>query len=278
MPLRPRPPGLEGLPEPADLHRAFSEHGPVDWGRRLPSAAEIADLHGTDATAKSLRSLHRAVATEPQVTAAFLNALPADGSAYQLGSRIKSPASLARKFRDVERKTRQRPPEDILRYTGLTESPDELVEVARHTVDELRRTDWQVEYAMHSYTEGSRYKGLHAYLATPENDRVEVQFHSVESAKVKEATTRWYEIERSAQSSPQERTAARMQCVQLSAPLVQPPGIDKLTHLGGRRVAVNNYSDSRKPAQSNTQTTRQSPARPARQQASTIRRNDGVNR
>jgi len=98
---------------------------------------------------RSLRLLERAVEAEPKVTAEFLAALPAGGSAYELGSRIKSPTSLARKFEDVAHK-QEAHAEDVLRYTVLIESPDELVAAARHTVDRLCGSGWQVGYAMHS--------------------------------------------------------------------------------------------------------------------------------
>jgi hypothetical protein len=205
----------------------------------------MARTHGAKATWKSLQLLEQTVALEPRITAQFLDSLPPTASPYHLARRVKSPDSLARKIRNASAKRRRLPLDDVLRYTALTPSPDELVDAARHTIDELTDQGWRVTYAVQSYTDGSRYKGLHAYLAVPGIDRVEVQFHSAASAKVKELTTPWYEIERSAQASKDERAAARQKCVDLSATLTPPPGIDSLTVLGGRSVAVCNYSDSR---------------------------------
>jgi hypothetical protein len=243
------PSGQEQLLGPSELHARFSAHyAPVHWGERLVSAAEIAQLYGAKATARSLRLLERTISTEPRVTAHFLAAMPPSASAYRLERRIKSPESLARKLHHLQRSKQRHPPDDLLRYTALTEVPDTLVDAASQTCDELRRAGWQIRYAKQSYAEGSRYKGIHGYFVTPSDDRVEVQFHSVASVQVKEATTPWYEIERDARSSPEERTAARRECVRLSATLQEPPGIDTLTELGGLRVAVSNYSDHRKPA------------------------------
>ncbi|WP_433161149.1 hypothetical protein [Kribbella sp. CA-247076] len=182
---------------------------------------------------------------EPQVTAQFLAALPPGSAPYQLDRRVKAPESLARKIRDSTSQRRRVPLDDVLRYTVLATSPDDLVSSARHTIDCLTDQDWRVTYAMHSYTDGSRYKGLHAYVAVPGVDRVEVQFHSPESVRIKEQTTAWYEIERGAGFSTDERAAARQKCIELSASLSEPAGIGRLTTLGGRPVAVNNYSDSR---------------------------------
>jgi hypothetical protein len=271
------PPGSEDLPTPSDLHARFSTmHAPVDWGQRLPFAAEIAELYGAKATARSLRLLERTIGTEPRITAQFLEAMPPSASAHRLECRIKSPESLARKLHDLQRSKQRHPPDDLLRYTALTEVPDTLVDAARDTCDELSRAGWQIRYAKQSYTEGSRYKGIHGYFVTPSDDRVEVQFHSVASVKVKEATTPWYEIERDARSSPGERTAAREECVRLWATLQEPPGIGILTELGGLRVAVSNYSDHRKPANAPAGV-RSSDSRGA-PQAPTPTRSDGIGR
>lgn len=237
------------LPEPRDLLRAFARHGAVDWGDPLPTAAELAQVYGKQATARSLELLEQVVATEPRITADFLTAVLSPGEPYQLAHRIKSPESLARKLFDRQDQRRWwRAPEDLLRYTVLTETPDKLVSAARHTADELNRTGWQVTYAMQSYTAGSRYKGIHALLKTPTADQVEVQFHSAQSIKVKELTTPYYEVERSAQATIAEREAARRECIRLSATLTAPAGIDQLDVLAGHTVEVKNYSDSRQTA------------------------------
>jgi hypothetical protein len=239
------PPAPDRPPEPSALHQAFEANRPLDWGENSLSAADIARLHGAKATRKSLKLLEQAVAVEPRVTAQFLASLPPTASPYQLARRVKSPESLARKIRSMSAKRRRVPLDDVLRYTALTTSPDELVDAARRTIGELTDQGWRVGYAMQSYPDGSRYKGIHAYLAVAGINRVEVQFHSPASATIKELTTPWYEVERSAQASDEERTAAWQKCVELSATLSPPPGIDSLSELGGYPVAVNNYSDSR---------------------------------
>ena len=237
-------------PEPSDLHQAFAATRPLDWGDNDLTAADIARLHGTDAASRSLWLLEQAAAIEPNVTEQFLASLPSTASPYQLARRVKSPESLARKIRDWIDTERRFPVDDVLRYTVLTESADDLVAAARSTVDELDSRGWRVKYAMHSYTDGSRYKGIHAYLTPPGIARAEVQFHSIPSVGVKEMTAPWYEIERSATASPDERASARRECIELSATLQQPSGIGGLRTLGGKRVAVNNYSDSREREQS----------------------------
>lgn len=232
-------------PTPKSLHEALNNTRPLVWDTDTFSVAEMTRLHGAKATTKSLELLQRTVAVEPQVTTEFLDSLPVGSAPYHLDRRVKSPESLARKIRDRIGKDNRRPIEDLLRYTVLTESPDDLVAATRRTADALAERGWRVQYAMHSYTDGSRYKGIHAYLRTPDVERVEVQWHSAVSARIKELTTPWYEIERSASATDDERTAAREKCVEASAGLRTPAGIDTLTELDGRRVAVKNYSDSR---------------------------------
>lgn len=231
--------------DPTTLHQTFEASRPLNWGESLPSTAEIARLHGDRATRQSLQLLEQATTVEPTVTSQFLASLPSGTTPYQLDRRVKSPESLARKLADWGELKNRLPIDDVLRYTVLTESPDELVAAARRTADRLTQQGWKVRYAMHSYTDSSRYKGVHTNLLVPGAPRVEVQIHSVASAEVKERTTAWYKIERSAAASAEERAQARQQCVEASATLEQPRGIDGMTHLGGKRVTVNNYSDSR---------------------------------
>ncbi|TCC18227.1 hypothetical protein [Kribbella speibonae] len=239
-------PGTPPLPPtPKSLHQALNATRPLIWDDVSASTDEISSRYGPEATERSLHLLEQAAAVEPIVTDQFLDSLPSGTMPYQLDRRVKSPESLARKIADWTDAGRHLPIDDILRYTAVTENPDELVAAARRTVDELNSHDWHVRTAMHSYTEGSRYKGLHAGLTISGCPRVEVQFHSVASAKIKEMTTPWYEIERSATATLEERAEARQRSVEASKTLKPPQGIDELTKLGGTRVQVNNYSDSR---------------------------------
>lgn len=265
------------MPPPCDptaLHQAFATSRPLNWGEKPPSLDEITERHGKKATNRSLELLEQAATVEPQVTDQFLDALPTGTSPYQLDRRVKSPESLARKMADWNASGAQDPIDDLLRYTVLTASADELVAAARRTVDAMNDHEWRVRSAMHSYTEGSRYKGIHASLEVNGAPNVEVQFHSVASAKVKELTTPWYQVERSSNASLEDRLAARQQCVEASATLKPPYGIDGLTQLGGQPVDVNNYSDSRKAVQDRAQRS----AAPTSSHARTLDRNDGIAR
>ncbi|MEV8375707.1 hypothetical protein AB0P21_23425 [Kribbella sp. NPDC056861] len=248
------PTDLRNLPEPADLHSALARTHPLNWGNRVPTKAQLLDEFGAEATRLTLQALQERVASERAATDDFVAALSDDSSSYKLESRVKSPQSLARKYSDRLATLDDEEPDDILRYTMLTDSPRQLVAETQQTVDRLRDAGWQPIAAMHSYTEGSRYKGIHVGFQLPSGGVVEVQFHSAESARVKEATTTPYEIERSADASPAQRSAARALCIKLSDSLEPPPGIAVLRTLGGQPVEVNTFGDSR----------REEPPQPAR--------------
>lgn len=237
--------GLNNLPEPADLHARLSERRPLDWGDPVPSKAEIAAKYGDRSAAQSLQLLSKAAAVEPAITDAVVAAIGAEATPYHLENRLKSPQSLARKlitYQEFYRRTDQ-VPEDVLRYTATVKHPDELTAAAVRTVDRLNH-DWQMEAAHHSYVDGSRYKGLHAFLRA-HGERVELQVHSDESIDVKERTTPLYEIERDRNQPSAVRDAARRECIALSDRMTQPAGIDDLKELGGVPVKAISYGKQR---------------------------------
>ncbi|WP_132151724.1 hypothetical protein [Kribbella antiqua] len=222
---------------------------PLDWGDAIPTKSEIAAQYGPQATIQSLTLLARAASVEERVTDSMLAAMSDQATPYHLANRVKSPQSLARKFvkyADYYRRTKQ-VPEDVLRYTAAVKHPDELTRAAVRTIDRLNQQHWQMDSAHHSYVEGSRYKGLHAFLRSW-GERVELQVHSAESIDVKERTTPLYEIERDVQQDPVARDAARRECIALSDQMSQPAGIDDLKELGGVEVRAISYGKKR-PAQ-----------------------------
>ncbi|WBQ07137.1 hypothetical protein [Kribbella sp. CA-293567] len=237
---------LEDLPEPAALHRRLARHHPLNWGDPVPTKAELLSAHGQEPVRRALETLCARVVDEPAITAEFVSALPDGSTTYKLESRVKSPLSLARKYADLLETLDDDEPDDVLRYTMLSDSPQQLVSQTSQTVDRLRAAGWRPVAAMHSYTEGSRYKGIHVGFQRQSGETVEVQFHSAASVSVKEATTAPYEIERSAEANPADRAAARALCIQLSNSLSPPPGIASLRTLGGVPVEVNTFGDSRR--------------------------------
>jgi hypothetical protein len=240
-----QPAVLRDLPEPVELHRALSRHHALNWGDPLPTKAQLVAEFGGEAARLALDALRARIAVEPAATAEFVEALSGESTSYKLESRVKSPQSLARKYSDQLETLDDSEPDDILRYTLLTDSPDQLVAETHQAVDRLCDSGWRPESAMHSYTEGSRYKGIHVSFQRPSGETVEVQFHSASSVRVKEATTTPYEIERSADAPPAERAAARALCIELSDSLEPPANISAVQSLGDLPVEVKTFGDSR---------------------------------
>ncbi len=240
------PTHLHHLPEPTTLHAHLTTHHPLNWGPNIPSKADIAAKYGSDAAAESLRLLTKAAAVEAKITDAVISAIGDEAAPYHLANRLKSPESLARKlvkYHDYYRRTNQ-DPEDVLRYTAAVKHPDELTKAAVRTIERLQNQQWQMESALHSYVDGSRYKGLHAFLRS-QGERIELQVHSQESIDVKERTTPLYEIERDTDQPPEVRDEARRECIALSDRMTQPAGIDELEELGGVTVRAVSYGKKR---------------------------------
>lgn len=274
-----RPADLPNLPEPAALHAELARHHPLNWGDPLPTKEQLAAEFGPDATRLALAALCARAAAEPAATAEFVAAVSADSTSYKLESRVKSPQSLSRKYADQLQTLDDDEPDDILRYTVLTDSSEQLVTETQQTVDRLCDAGWRPVAAMHSYTEGSRYKGIHVGFRRPTGETVEVQFHSAASARVKEATTTPYEIERSTTASPAERASARALCIELSGSLDPPAGIASLRTVGDVTIEVNTFGDSRQvdpaePARISTDNGKSTPTA----YSSTGRRVDGTSR
>lgn len=239
--------GLDDLPEPADLHGRLSGSRALDWGTPIPTKAEIAELYGARATVQSLMLLARAAEVEQSLTADVVASI-ADGiEIYQLESRLKSPQSLARKIH-TQAGTRfdKVPIEDVVRYTIVTPEPDDLVPATRENYKSLDRRDWTISGAVHSYADGSRYKGLHLYLQK-HRERVEMQIHSHESIEVKDRTRPLYIVERDPKQPPGKRAEARNAAIALSAQMRKPRGIDDFTTLGGVPVEVRVYGKTSRP-------------------------------
>lgn len=240
-------PGLDDLPEPAEVHGRLSERQPLDWGDPIPTKAEIAASYGERTAEKSLQLVTKAASIEPRITDAVISAIGAEAAPYHLKNRMKSPQSLARKLAALEDFYRrsQQIPEDVLRYTAVVKHPDELTNAAIRTIDRLNDSNWKTAAAHHSYVDGSRYKGLHALLRA-HGEHVELQVHSDESIDVKERTTGLYEIERDREQPAAARDAARRECIALSDQMTQPAGIEDLKELGGVPVKAISYGKQRR--------------------------------
>lgn len=194
----------------------------------------------------TLPLIDQARAAEPAVTADFLAALPGNARSHGLEYRIKSPDSLASKF---DRRSSSGPLadtgraiNDVLRYTSVVRSSDELIPSATAIVDELGDNGWVVTSAQHSYVPGNRYKGIHCTVYSEKMDlSIELQFHSEGSINVKDATHQAYEVLRNKRLPIQERIRADARMREQSAKIDPPLGVDEFLSLGDEKVQVLTY-------------------------------------
>ena len=176
---------------------------------------------------------------EASVTSDVLSALPEGTRADGLQWRMKSPGSTARKIADRVTKTGRPACEiasqftDILRYTVVTRTADELVSGAHRFVDNLTSSGWKVVEADHSYFDGAAYKGLHLLARHSSGEVVEMQVHSEVSVEAKNLNHAEYEIMRDPDRPAGERIAARQRMIDRSAALATPRGLHDDMELGG---------------------------------------------
>jgi hypothetical protein len=232
---------------PAELHAALASRHPLDWGEPPAARAEISKRYGDRATTAALQRLSEVAAVEPAVTADVLRSVPLGASAHQLDNRVKSPESLARKLHTESMHRRQSLAQalgtvnDVLRYTLVVPDPQDLVAQTEAFVNALEQHGWSVVEAYHTYVDGSRYRGIHATMLTPQGPPVEIQFHSEASAEVKKATTLLYEINRDPTRSRSERENARVESTKLSDGLDIPDGLMELRQLGDQPVTCRRF-------------------------------------
>lgn len=212
--------------------------------KRRPASCEV---FRTGATVSSLRYLRE---VEPEMTIDMLWALPKEARPHGLEFRVKSPSSLARKietrvelgdydstsYEIAERLT------DLVRYTGVCASPDEVVPMARSTLRRLRRRGWEVVEAEHSYVDDNPYKGLHVLVRDPRSGlTIEVQFHSEQSQEVKDRYHVQYEIARDLSRPAAVRNEADDEMRRAWSRVPHPAGIEELTGLCGVPVKPKRY-------------------------------------
>lgn len=197
----------------------------------------------------ALLALQSVKAVEPEMTQSVMSvAHQAGGKCSYLESRVKSPASLARKIRSDRDEAAQSgvklSPEtvvaklsDVVRYTIVRQDHAGLTDTAASAVASLQSRGWRIERIKSSYEEGAAYKGLHIICKSPSGNTAEVQVHSAESLAAKEAAHRYYEIYRDDSLSKKERDKAKAECVRLFSTVGTPPGLDFVGALGRRDIA-----------------------------------------
>lgn len=120
---------------------------------------------------------------------------------------------------------------DALRYTMQADA-DNFADSVQGVFDRLTAEGYSVKEADNSWVEGNTYKGINAVLVAPDGSEVEVQFHTPESFDLKNGELHaHYETMRDPSKSYAERQAAYLACVDLSAQLSTPPGVEEVGDL-----------------------------------------------
>lgn len=210
----------------------------VKWDDPVPTAAELYDKYDADVAAATIEALQRVSAHEPAITEAVFAAVPEGCRMDGLASRMKSPASLARK---IAAKAQLRPDlsahdvstteiTDFVRYTVVADKPDRLASCATETMDQLRAKGWIDIEAEHMYVDGNPYKGLHVIARHEASGQdVEIQFHTEQEIAIKNKFHEQYEIERNSDVPRRERAEAREVMVVAWRDVEQPPGVVDLS-------------------------------------------------
>lgn len=178
--------------------------------------------------AKRIRKRYRAL--EPSVTPKLVSLAARNGGYMQgLKYKLKDQESLARKL-DTKSKTKgltvlQYEPKigDALRYTQISNTPENYADASQKTIDALRAAGNKVTVE-NTWTPGSSYKGINTNVTDAAGNTYELQFHTADSFDVKMKQHDLYEIERDPKKPLAERQAATAEMAANMATLVDPPG------------------------------------------------------
>lgn len=222
----------------------------ADWGSSPLTPQQTYETYDRPIAGAAVALLEQMRQEEPRMTADVLESLPPGARAHGLEYRVKSPQSLARKVWTKVRNSRGRESAhqvsgsltDVVRYTGVARTPDEVVPTAQSTLEQMRSRGWTVVEAEHSYVEDNPYKGLHTLLRDGDTGiTVELQFHSEQSQDVKDANHADYELARDLTQPVEARDAADERMRQAWAHVDQPAGLESLHTLGECPVEPKHY-------------------------------------
>jgi hypothetical protein len=182
-----------------------------------------------EAVALATQYRDRYVAAEPRITADMQEIARASGMGFVNSEyRIKGTDSLARKIDDESQK-QGKPREqiaadmsDVIRFT--MEAPTETY--AKSAADTLQRMqDAGYELNVKNYwVPGDPYQGLNVAMTSPTGERIEMQFHTPESHRVKDPVHEIYGVYREEKNVERQREMYD-QMASMSSVIPIPPGV-----------------------------------------------------
>lgn len=170
----------------------------------------------------------RAAVIEPEATRNMLEVSEAlDVEMSGLKYRKKTRDSLARKIKNdaAEKRISQvQAAEEIgdsVRYTMVADE-ENYARMVTGALDELEARGYRAVKVKNYWQEGNGYMGINVNMVAPNGTKMELQFHTYKSVKVKEPSHKLYEESRKLPNGP-EKEALIKQSVELWDTVIMPP-------------------------------------------------------
>jgi hypothetical protein len=202
--------------------------------------AEVIESEHAQVADATIDALLEAKHHEANMTSQLLASVGAGpGTLVGLEWRLKSPRSLARKIGDRAIERGLTPAQaagqltDTIRYTIVTAKQTDLIPTLIRATDVLVNNGWTVLEAEESFVQGNPYKGIHLILSGSTGHRCEVQFHTLAAFERKQLGHTDYETYRDIELPLPVRIEAFNKSVELWSDVPTPPGLRRLTAIGG---------------------------------------------
>lgn len=211
----------------------FTNQGDLLVGPRLPDENFYFDDFIIQESGRKPLGLAREVESaareiEPEATRNMLDVADNVGAEMSgLKFRLKKRDSLARKIRTdaTEKRISQvvaaEEIGDSVRYTMVADEAN-YARMATEALDELEARGYRAVKVKNYWQEGNAYQGINVNMLSPEGKKLELQFHTYKSVKVKEPSHKLYEDARKLPNGP-EKEALLKQGAELWDTVIMPP-------------------------------------------------------
>jgi len=217
------------------VHRTFRAEGPAykdDEGRNINPKEK---LYGKNKIVKkseqeiyknmepALKKVYEKAVNDEENNTKYFENVAKQYNMKMLGENaaLKQPGSFERKVnsdlaesedKNVTKEEIAKNIYDLNRYT-LASGPNDLVEKSNKVLKDLKSKGYKIVKAKNYWNvpdESNYYNGFNCSLISPEGNKLELQFHTLQSFAMKEFKTHpFYEIERNKKLTDEERENAR---------------------------------------------------------------------
>lgn len=197
-------------------------------------------LHeGMTMTAYENNYYNRICRQEPGLTARVLQiASDHNVTAAGLSERIKSRKSLSEKLNDRKHPEQIEDQYDILRYTYVID-PKDYTEITNEIMDEFENEGMTIDRIKNFWLNPpEQYHGIHMQAETASGVRFEVQFHTPESYRQKEAAHDSYKRAMAKTASRNERAAAGRRQKSIFRTAKIPPEAETILEFARKEVRL----------------------------------------